>query len=179
MIGDLIWIDLETTGLSPAHDEIIEVGAIRTDAHGAHPVERDWRVQFTAPMHPRAAEVNGYESANWRDALPLPTVLKHLSPFMADAKFANQNPSFDERFLRAGFEKCGIKYPRMASYHLLDIASLAHPLVVTGEAANAKLDTIARALGLEPEEKPHRALAGARKTVEVYRALLLREGVKA
>ena len=83
----LLWIDLETTGLSPAEDEILEIGAILTDEQLNPIAELDLLVRPTAQgrarlaanpyvqnMHTANGLLNALSNAALATAAPLPGV---------------------------------------------------------------------------------------------------------
>jgi DNA polymerase-3 subunit epsilon len=177
MNGELIWIDVETTGLDPNKHEIIEMAAVRSWLDGtlAGAAMFSTRVHFSGHCTPGAQAVNGYTPDEWLKAIALPDALSQLTHEMTGRRFAGQNPKFDEGFLRAAFARCDMPWPRMKSYHVLDLASLAWPLYLRGRVPGLGLDALCKGLGVEPEAKPHSALNGALKALEVYRTLGLTE----
>ncbi|MBC7174050.1 MAG: hypothetical protein H5U40_16530, partial [Polyangiaceae bacterium] len=94
------------------------------------------------------------------------------APLLDGALIAGHNVGFDWDFLEAGFRRAGLVLPSV-DYHRLDTASLAWPLVVTGELQSMSLDAVAKLFGLD-RPHPHRALADARCALEVARRLVER-----
>ena len=111
-------------------------------------------------------------SSTRQHALPLREALLEVAPLLEGALVAGHNVGFDWAFLEAGSRRAGLALPNV-DYHRLDTASLAWPLVVTGELPSMSLDPLARLLGLE-RPHPHRALADARCSLEVARRLVER-----
>ncbi len=57
-------LDLETTGLSPIEDRIVEVGAVKFDALGRELGRFESLVDPRRPMPPRARAVHGISDAD-------------------------------------------------------------------------------------------------------------------
>nr|BDT32057.1 3'-5' exonuclease [Myxococcus sp. MH1] len=171
----LAFIDLETTGLDASRHEVLEVAVLRVDARSLKVLaEYETRVQPTrlADAHPEALAVCGYSDEEWRDALPLHEVLATVTPLLAGTLVAGHNTSFDWGFLVESYRRTELALPRV-DYHRLDTASLAWPLLATGEVESLSLNTLAKRFGLH-RPTPHRAMADARCTLELARCLAVR-----
>ncbi|RKG90440.1 3'-5' exonuclease [Corallococcus sp. CA049B] len=171
----LAFIDLETTGLDASRHEVLEVAVLRVDARSLKVLaEYEARVQPTrlADAHPEALAVCGYSDEEWRDALPLQEVLATVTPLLAGTLVAGHNTSFDWGFLVEGYRRTELTLPSV-DYHRLDTASLAWPLLATGEVESLSLNALAKRFGLH-RPTPHRAMADARCALEVARCLAVR-----
>ncbi|NOJ86848.1 3'-5' exonuclease, partial [Myxococcus xanthus] len=171
----LSFIDLETTGLDASQHEVLEVAVLRVDARSLQVLaEYEARVQPTrlADAQPEALAVCGYSDEDWQDALPLPEVLATVTPLLASTLVAGHNTGFDWGFLAEGYRRSGLPLPGV-DYHRLDTASLAWPLLATGEVESLSLNALAKRFGLH-RPTPHRAMADARCALEVARCLAVR-----
>jgi DNA polymerase-3 subunit epsilon len=168
----IAFVDLETTGLDPSRHDIVEVAAIRVDARSLEVLaEHDTLVapQRLDDAQLEALAVCGFSKAAWTNAVPLRDALLAIAPLVEGALVAGHNVGFDWAFLEAGFRRAGLTLPQV-DYHRLDTASLAWPLVASGELPSLSLDGLATLFGLE-RPRPHRALADARCALEVARRL--------
>lgn len=172
---DLVFVDVETTGLDPDRHELLEVAAIRVDGVHLEPVTRF----FTARIRPsapgiagadlRALEVNGYTAELWADAISLEEAMQQLAPVLEGAMVAGHNVRFDWAFLSRALAQCRLPVPE--TYHLLlDTASLAWLLVTTGRTQSLSLDAACTALGIS-RPSPHRALDDAAASLRVAREI--------
>lgn len=165
-------IDLETTGLDPQHNEIIEIGLVLCDSDDFTIYDQfDIKVLPERPEdgHPKAYEVNGYNEEEWKDAVSLHTALLALAERVQTATLMSYNVSFDYGFLQAAFKKTGIIDPM---YHArLDLLTLAWSKIPHHKMQSWALKTVCAYLRIPPEPKIHRGANGAFKAYEVYRKL--------
>jgi len=171
----LAFVDLETTGLDPSRHDILEIAVLRVDARSLEVLAQHDTLVAPARLEdaqPEALSVCGFSKAAWTNAVPLREALLAIAPLLEGALVAGHNVGFDWAFLQAGFARAGLTLPRV-DYHRLDTASLAWPLVVSGELSSLSLDGLATLFGLE-RPRPHRALAAARCALEVARRLASR-----
>lgn len=107
-------IDVETTGLSPRTDRIIELAVVHVDAQGR--VVDEWATRFNPEGPVGATHIHGITDADVANA-PLfrdfaPTVATRL----AGLPVAAHNASFDLAFLRAEFGTAGWDMPSLPSF---------------------------------------------------------------
>lgn len=164
--------DYETTGLDPAIHEIIEVGLVVVDQSTLAVLdELDLKVR---PEHietasPRALEVNGYDEADWHDAVSLGTAMMRFAELTKDAMLTSHNITFEHKFTDAAFKKLGIADPM--DYHRPDLFTAALESLRHSGLQGFNLVKVAAFLGIEPEPDPHRAINGARQALDVYRKI--------
>lgn len=174
-LSAIAFLDLETSGLDCRRHEILEVGVIRVDAKTLEIVsecEARVRPERLEDADSEALAVSGFRLTEWADASPLASALARIAPLLDGALVAGHNVSFDWAFLEAAFRQARLPRPDV-DYHRLDTASLAWPLVATGELRSLSLDSVAAFLGLA-RPSPHRAMADARCALEVARRLARR-----
>ncbi|MDE3094592.1 MAG: hypothetical protein KGK07_01150 [Chloroflexota bacterium] len=155
-------LDLETTGLDPEVDEIIEVAAVRFDATGVldryqslvNPGKRlEYRIEKLTGIDPRELET----------APHFGSIAPELGRFIGFDAIVGQNPSFDVTFLaRKGVQVFG------PAYDTFELASI----LLTGLHEHS-LGAIADHLGITFTNR-HRAMADAEAAREVFAALRAR-----
>ena len=135
--ANLLWIDLEMTGLDPAVDKIVEVGAIATDFNFTKVAEYEAATKTDADfMRRRMAGEFWEKNAATRDALitassagtakELPAVESELIQFVQD-NFDTALPIYlagnsihqDRKFI----ERAWPKLDQMLSYRMLDVSA--------------------------------------------------------
>lgn len=139
---EIIVLDLETTGLSPERDEIIEFGAIRAT------LDSDTHVTFQAFVKPtckvprKITEITGItQEMVDRDGLPIDDVLRQFVEFAGNLPIITFNADFDMGFLHSAARKhgftiknryaCALKrarraWPGLPSYKLVDLARMGN-----------------------------------------------------
>ncbi len=153
-------VDIETTGLNPDEDAIIEIGAVKFNGRR---VEDEWStlVNPRRPIPGFITQLTGITNSMVRNAPVLPDVMADFMGFVGDSPVVGHNVSFDLTFLRqAGALKHQIE---------IDTYELASVLMPTASRYN--LSALAQQLNvLLPAT--HRALDDAKATHAVFLALL-------
>lgn len=162
MTDSYVCIDLETTGLDPKRDKIIEIGAVRVEKGQ---ITGEWET-FVDPgrkLEERIVELTGIRDEQLAGAGKMPEVLPALYAFLGELPLLGHSVLFDFSFLkkaavneRQTFERQGIDTLKIARKYLkeLESRSLGALCVHYGISHNA-----------------HRALEDARATVVLYRKL--------
>lgn len=186
MIIPFLVVDTETGGLDPTKASIISIAGQLVYAEdqvlkvpaGQDEANFESLVQPVLPVHPEAAEINGYTEEAWADA---PSAKGALNAFcrwcdkmaliFEEPMWTGCNPVFDAKFLAADCERTGVELPSGLSYRLFDVQNLALPLLWKGEIENLKLATLRKWVGAEGEQE-HTASGDVIDTIEVLEALL-------
>lgn len=192
-----IFLDLETSGLSPAHGAVIlSIGLIHDEGElNSHtnelelyicPSEEEW-----AQASPEALAVNGltYDFLK-ENGVSLQGAIDHVCEWLVGHRIwlgtevIGQNPDFDYRFLSywMGMPLVNIGFP--LHRNAINVIDLARDLadvdptfrVMTNEKGRPsfKGSNISMALGLPPEPPIHKALAGAQACRQNYYRLIER-----
>lgn len=169
----IVATDIETTGLDPIKNEIIELGFVIFDdktfkVYGQYNFKI--KPEHIETAHPKALEVNGYNPKEWKDAISLKEALMFFTQATDKATFLAHNVSFDWSFIDTSLNRLGIKHT--LNYHRLDTLSIAWAKLPHDKVHSFSLKTLCTYLGIEPEDKIHRAVNGAIKCYEVYRELM-------
>jgi predicted DnaQ family exonuclease/DinG family helicase len=155
-------LDLEATGMDPARDEVIEIGAIKF---------RNGQIidEFETMVRPRSGvsfgiqTLTGLSNDDLKDAPRFAAVAPRLRDFVRNAPIVGQSIGFDLDMLSAaglGFEN--------RRYDTFEMATVLLPELPTYD-----LGTIANALGV-PASSRHRAVADAETAMHVFSRLLHR-----
>lgn len=160
-----ITIDIETTGLDPEKDEILEIAAIKyIENNEAEVFSRAVKVQ--KPLTKEISELTGItDDFLLKNGMDIETALKDFWNFVGRAKLVGYNVSFDMSFLRNASIEHKIK---MQANKCIDILQLARRKVKGTK--NYKMSTVASELGIEMAQK-HRAESDCRLAFEIYRKL--------
>jgi|SRR5690606_16599706 len=166
----ITFVDLETTGFDSKKCEIIEAAAVRSivDDGTIRIVARaDFKIDPEYPVDPFIARINGYREDVWyQESSQFEDVIGGIFDLMRGAWHAGSNPRFDEKFLMRAAKMLRWDYPKLASYHLLDVSMLAFPLLVKGEVENLRQQTICKYYDIPGGG--HRALADAMQCLYLF-----------
>ena len=99
-------VDVETTGLYPEKNEIIEVAAIRNDGGNLSAYSSFVRPRGNIP--PEITKLTGIRFSDVRSAPTISQIAPELLSFIEGFPVVAHNAVFDVKFLAAAFEKCGI-----------------------------------------------------------------------
>jgi len=169
---DLFFFDCETGGLSPFVADMVEVACIRTDPSGSKVLEEYVaKVIPKKPVHPKAAEVNGYSAEKWaaEGAVELDLPMQKMAQMSRNAIFTAHNAPFDWGFYEYAMQQ---RLMRWASdYHKYCTVALSMPLLRNGLVPNLKLGTLAQYFGVDPGNA-HEALSDVRTCRGVYVKLM-------
>lgn len=147
---NFIAFDLETTGIQPKTDAIVEVGAVRFC--GTEPTDAfSTLVNPGRPIPPGASSVNGITDEMVAGQPAIETVLGDLADFCGDLPLVAHNAPFDFKFLHKAVEDHKARAPKGV---VLDSCALAR--VVFPGMINYKLGTLVSHFGFPPGDF-HRA----------------------
>lgn len=162
-VGDFTFVafDFETTGLHPAVDRIVELGAVRFMI-GSETADFDELVNPGIPIHPDAARISGIDTAMLLGKPAVAEVLPRFMEFLGDAVLIAHNAEFDTGFLRAELERAGM--PTVAN-QIIDTQTLAQR-AFPGKKSYA-LQSLIEMLGI-PANTAHRARDDARQCMRLF-----------
>ena len=149
-----IFLDLETTGLSPRDDGITEIGAVILE-EGKPTREWSTLVRPKKPIPPEIARMTGISNEMVRDAPAFSEVAPQLSALLEGALLVAHNARFDYGFLKQAFAREGMAFLAQT----LCTARLARELEPDLESAG--LDALSARYELGDTDR-HRALGDAR-----------------
>lgn len=145
-----IAFDLETTGIQPKMDAIIEVGAVLFE--GTEPVDSFCTlINPGRPIPPGASAVNGITDDMVADQPIIESVLSDFSDFCSDLPLVAHNAPFDFKFMLKAVEDHKAKAPEGV---VLDSCALSR--VVFPGMINYKLGTLVKHFDF-PSGEFHRA----------------------
>ncbi len=156
-------LDLETTGLSPEDDEIIEIAAIRFRGEET----LDTFHSLVNPNRELGAFIRRYTGISQEEvdaSPPFSRVAGRLESFVGGLPVVGHNVDFDLGFLAAR----GVRFPGPRA----DTLELAYVLKPSWEYS---LEKVAAALGVS-HDSPHRALGDAEVTRQVFNLLVEEAG---
>ena len=166
-----VFIDTETTGLDFRRHELTEVSWIVRFEDGRELTRQFFPHHTTDGADEAALELTHYhERIAPQDKSP---ASEWLTCFLEDARGAilvGAVPDFDARHLEMAAHKLGLE-PTW-DHHLLDVETLALPLIAPGPEAPRSLAKTCRALGIPHDpEQAHGALYDAQQAMRAFDAV--------
>lgn len=160
---ELVAFDLETTGLSPRSDRVIEVGAVRFDLGGGELRRLQLLVDPGMPIPLPVQRLTGIGDADVAGQASPVEAMAQLAAFCADAELVGHGIAFDLGF-------CAQLLPQaFARRSALDTLELARILLPT--APSHALSSLSQQLRLA-HDRPHRALSDAEATAALLKTLV-------
>lgn len=154
----IVFIDVETTGLSVSRDEIIQLSAIRF--FGNNETARfDTYINPGRTIPAASIEINKITDDMVSGAPTINDVRSRFLEFIEGAFLVGYNVSFDLNFINTALDGAlvGIEY--------FDVMSLARKLL---DLPDYKLETVAEYLGFHPEYGFHNSLTDCEATADVF-----------
>lgn len=156
-----IALDLETTGLEPRKDKIIEIAAVKIKPDGTIVEEFHSVLNPGVPVPHIITHLTGITNEDVKDAPTLNELKPQIAAFMGELPILGHSIGFDIDFLNAN----GLAENAMA----LDTFRLAQTLLP--KEASYSLEILSEKYRL-PHPNKHRALDDTRVAIELYKLLL-------
>lgn len=151
-------IDVETTGLSPLYNELIEVSAIKYE--GLKKVDT-----FATLIKPKKkvsstiTKLTGITNKMLEDAPEVSKIMPELVTFIGDNAIVAHNANFDYSFLQNNSNRS------FTNNKVIDTVAISRKMLPN--LPNHKLNTVARYIGIE-EEGYHRAEFDCECCAQIY-----------
>lgn len=164
-LSDFVSLDIETTGLSPMYDEIIELGVVKY---------RDGKIVDTFsslvkpenPIDDFITKMTGITNEMLEDAASLSVVLPTFIDFIGSDIIVGHNVNFDINFIYDACDSLGLP---SFSNDFVDTMRLARRMYKA--LPNHKLDTLIDHFGLE-RRTLHRGLGDCELTAECFQNMI-------
>lgn len=163
MVNNYIVIDLETTGLKPKYDRIIEIGAVKVrNGEVVDTFQRYVNPEMEISEQTKLITKIRQEDLNKADYIE--NILEEFLEFLGEDPIIGHNVLFDYAFLKKmaiqynyDFEKSGIDTLRLARTYIL-------------ESPCKRLEALCQFFGII--YTPHRALEDAKATQILYQKIM-------
>ena len=154
---DFVALDIETTGLDPQREAILEIGAVRFNGRR---VEQEWSTLVNPGRRVPTfiTQLTGISNQMVAHAPPISDVRAELQDFVGDAVIIGHNVRFDLSFLN--------RYRLFSDNDSIDTYEMAS--VLMPNASRYGLKSLANQLIVPFPSDPHRGLIDALVTHGVY-----------
>ena len=163
-----IAIDLETTGLDPKREKIIEIGAMRVE-DGAKTAQFHTMVNPRREIGKRITELTGISTEMVENAPDIGDIMAELLEFCGELPLLGHHVIFDYSFLKRAAVNNGLKFERDG----IDTLKLCRMFMPVEERKT--LASACNFYGIS-QESAHRALGDAWDAHRLYQKLFLAHG---
>ncbi|HJF49734.1 MAG TPA: 3'-5' exonuclease, partial [Brachybacterium paraconglomeratum] len=152
-------IDVETTGLDPQRERILELAILRADEQG-RPIDQ-WVTRFHPGGPVRATHIHGITDADVAGAQRFADLAVQIGTALQGLALVAHNAEFDIAFLQSEFARASLPMPQVSTYCTLQgstvylphlrrrtLAECCAALGVTHEQAHSALGDAYAAAGL-------------------------------
>lgn len=164
-IDNFVSIDVETTGLSPRYDEIIELGAVRY-RNGVQTESFSSLIKPSSHIREHIVELTGITNLMLESAPDLSVVLPEFLKFVGDDIIVGHCVNFDINFI---YDACVSSGLSPFCNDFIDTMRLARRMYKN--MPNHQLNTLTSHLGVV-REQCHRALDDCSATATCYRRMV-------
>lgn len=159
---DYVVFDIETTGLDPKYDEIIEISGVKVKDDKIID-SFSYLVKPTNPISPFITELTGISNEMVASSPSIDEVLPKFMDFIEDDILIGHNVNFDINFVYDTLES--INYPKKLSNNFIDTMRLGRYLLKN--LTHHRLMDLAKVYNIS-YEGAHRSLTDSKITYEVY-----------
>ncbi len=165
--AEYVFFDLETTGISPFLNEIIEFGAVK-QKNGRIVEKKQLFIKPKIEIPEFITELTNITNDDVKDAPDILEALKEIKEWIGDAVLVAHNAQFDYSFLNSFYKRYGLGKLENPIIDSLKLSWLVNPTL-----RNHRLGTVARAEGQAyDEEVAHRADYDAEVLQRVYENMI-------
>jgi DNA polymerase-3 subunit epsilon len=160
--SDLVFVDVETTGLDPALGRVIEIAAIRFDANHCETDTLELLIDPQVEVPSGITDLTGITTSMLKEqGVPTVLALQRLREFAADAPLVAFNASFDRDFINYEFKRAGLSLVANQWRCALEAARQAWPVF-----RSHRLQSLSTFFHLAPQD--HRALSDCRLGAQIF-----------
>ncbi|MEM1357717.1 MAG: 3'-5' exonuclease [Bacteroidota bacterium] len=164
--NDLVFFDLEATGLNIVQDRIVQIAMVKLFADGRPNEELELKINPTIPVSEEAAAIHGMTNEDLKNEPTFAEVAQQLYDFIGHADLGGYNSNrYDVPLLQEEFYRAGI-YLDTSSRRLIDSQQIFYQMEPRTLSAALKF------YAGKQMENAHDALADVRATVAIFQGQL-------
>ncbi|MBE6349335.1 MAG: 3'-5' exonuclease [Spirochaetaceae bacterium] len=156
--------DTETTGLHPATDKLLEIGAIQFDNKGIL-AEYETLINPEQYITPETTSISGITNDMVKNELPCKDILPGFLAFIKGTPLIAHNCNFDVAFINHSLEKCDL--PQLEKPNIPAIDTIAIAKKIFPNLPRYKLQFLAEYFKI-PVFQAHRAKDDARVCMDLF-----------
>lgn len=165
---NLVFFDVETTGLNVVRDRILQIALVRLHKNGDAPAELSTLVNPGIPISEESMAIHGITPKDLANKPTFRQLAQQIWDFIGDADLAGYNSNrFDVPMLMEEFSRVGMEFD-ISKRRLIDVQRIFYKMEPRTLKAAYRLYC-----GKELTDA-HDALADVRATIDVFQGQLLR-----
>ncbi len=153
--------DVETTGLSPYQERVIEIGAVKF-RNGKIIEEREWLIKPDRPIHPMAQRTHNISMDQLKDSPAFKDIYDEFMAFIDGSVLMAHNARFDVDFIREEILRNDLPLPDAPVVDSLRLFRTWFP-----QAPSHAMEQLTEHLGVSGDVY-HRALADAVYILDIF-----------
>ena len=158
---DLVFFDIESTGLHVIRDRIIQIALIKYSGKGKPPEERTYLVNPGIPISEEAMNVHGITPKDVARKPNFPQLAQEIFDFIGNADLAGYNSNrFDVPMLMEEFDRAGLEFS-LDNRRLIDVQRIFYKM------EPRTLSAALRFYCQKEIENAHDAMADVKATIDV------------
>lgn len=163
----LVVFDIESTGVSPRRDRIVELAAVKVNVDGSE-VSKCWLLNPTIPIPAETTAIHGIADEDVRDCPTFSECAQEIFRFFEDCDLSGFNADrFDIPCLEEEFARCGLDFAASRRRHV-DVQRIYH------RKEPRDLTAAVRFYCNRAHDGAHGAEADAQATLDVLKAQFAR-----
>lgn len=163
-VDNYVLVDIETTGLSPKENDIIEIGAIKVRQNEI--IEKyESLIKIDYKLNPFITRLTGITNEMLKEGKEVEEVLEEFIDFAGSDIIMGHNVNFDINFI---YDKCEKYLDTYFKNDFIDTMRIAKKLLP--DSPNYKLGTLAEIFDVS-YKNAHRGLTDVEITFDVYNRL--------
>lgn len=163
-VDNYVLVDIETTGLSPKENDIIEIGAIKVRQNEI--IEKyESLIKIDYKLNPFITRLTGITNEMLKEGKEVEEVLEEFIDFAGSDIIMGHNVNFDINFI---YDKCEKYLDTYLKNDFIDTMRIAKKLLP--DSPNYKLGTLAERFDVS-YKNAHRGLTDVEITFDVYNRL--------
>ncbi len=163
---ELVFFDLETTGLNVIRDRIVQIALVKVHKNGTDTTEFSTLVNPGIPISEESMAIHGITPVDLRNKPTFPQVAQKIWDFIGNADLAGYNSNrFDVPMLMEEFARVGMEFD-ISKRRLIDVQRIFYKM------EPRTLKAAYRFYCQQELTDAHDALADVRATIDVFKGQL-------
>ncbi len=128
LTNDIVFLDIEATGLNVVRDRIVQLAMIKYHADGSEPSEREYLINPGVPISEEAMAVHGIKPSDVARKPTFPQLAQEIYDFIGKSDIGGyRSNQYDIPMLMEEFDRAGIEF-RLDGRKLVDVQRIFYKM---------------------------------------------------